>query len=403
MKKIKIFDTTLRDGEQAPGYSMSKEDKIRIAKKLDEMGVDVIEAGFAASNANDFFAIQEMAKVVKNATICSLARCNTRDIDIAYEAIKDAPHKRIHTFIGTSPTHMEYKLKKTEDEIIDIVDRMVKYAKSKVDDVEFSLEDATRTDKDFACRVIDTAIASGATTINIPDTVGYTTPEEFKEFIEYLREHSRLDEADISVHCHNDLGLATANSLSAISAGANQIECTINGIGERAGNTALEEVVANIDTRSRYYDAYTDINLGMIYDLSQTVQEVTGQPVQKNKAIVGENAFKHEAGIHQQGVINNKETYEIMDPKKYGIDTDNIVIGIHSGKNAIVAKMESMGYSITAFDVQSILYAVKSYYYQKLEVGDRTSITDEDFANICNTNKHKVKTMPTNPGGHGDR
>lgn len=411
MKKIKIFDTTLRDGEQAPGYSMSKEDKIRIAKKLDEMGVDVIEAGFAASNANDFYAIQEMSKVVKNATICSLARCNTRDIDIAYEAIKDAPHKRIHTFIGTSPTHMEYKLKKTEDEIIDIVDRMVKYARSKVDDVEFSLEDATRTDRDFACRVIDTAIASGATTINIPDTVGYTSPEEFKEYITYLREHSRLDEVDISVHCHNDLGLATANSLSAINAGANQIECTINGIGERAGNTALEEVVANIDTRSKYYDAYTDIDLSMIYDLSQTVQKVTGQPVQKNKAIVGDNAFKHEAGIHQQGVINNKETYEIMDPKKYGIDTDNIVIGIHSGKNAIVAKMESMGYTITAFDVQSILYAVKSYYYQKLEAGDRSNITDEDFVGICQANKHKVKTLnknatPTNPSApdpHGDR
>lgn len=407
MRKIKIFDTTLRDGEQAPGYSMSKSDKIRIAKKLNDMRVDVIEAGFAASNANDFYAIQEMAKIVDYSTLCSLARCNKRDIAIANEAIKDAKKKRIHTFIGTSPTHMADKLKMSEEEVISKVKECVTFARSLVDDVEFSLEDATRTDKDFACRVIDTAIESGATTINIPDTVGYTSPTEFSEFIKYLREHSRIDEADISVHCHNDLGMATANSMSAVLSGANQIECTINGIGERAGNTALEEVVANIDTRSNYYDAYTDIKLSSIYDLSQTVQEATGQVVQKNKAIVGDNAFKHEAGIHQQGVINNKATYEIMDPRRFGIDTDNMVIGIHSGKNAIISKMESLGYNIDDFDVNAIVFGIKSYYYHKLEEKDRSVITDEDFVSICSSNRikgqvkelKKTTSFPSNPGG----
>ena len=261
MRKIKIFDTTLRDGEQSPGCSMRIEEKIEIAKMLDEMGVDTIEAGFASSNQRDLNAIKEIAKVVKNAEVVSLARCNKSDIDAAYEAIKDAKKKKIHTFIATSDIHMKYKLNKTREEIIDIVKECVSYAKSKCENIEFSLEDATRSDKDFACKVIDTAVEAGATIINIPDTVGYATPFEFVEFINYLRSNSRLSEVEISVHCHNDLGMATANSLASLKCQVNQIECTVNGIGERAGNTSLEEVVAAIKTRKDIYDCYTDIDI----------------------------------------------------------------------------------------------------------------------------------------------
>ncbi len=392
MKKIKIFDTTLRDGEQAPGYSMTDIDKIKLAKKLNDMKVDIIEAGFAASNHNDFMAIKNMALVVDYSTLCSLARCNEKDIYKAYEAIKDAKNKRIHTFIGTSPTHMKYKLKMTKSEILDTVWKNVNYAKKLVDDVEFSLEDATRTDKDFACSVINTAIEAGATTINIPDTVGYVMPDEFRNFIKYLKQNSNLFKVDVSVHCHNDLGLATANSLAAILEGVNQIECTVNGIGERAGNTSLEEVVANIDTRYDYYNAYTDIVLKNIYDISKTVCQVTNQNIQKNKAIVGDNAFKHEAGIHQQGVINDKSTYEIMNPSKYGINTNNIVIGIHSGRNAIIEKIKNFNYNPDNYDINSILDDIKNYYEVKLKYNnDKNEISDNEFISIINNHKYKTK------------
>ena len=383
MKKIKIFDTTLRDGEQSPGCSMTINDKIEIAKKLDEMGVDVIEAGFAASNNKDFEAIKAIAKVVKNATVVSLARCNKADIDKAYESIKAAAHPKIHTFIATSDIHMEYKLHMNKEEVIEKVKECVSYAKTKCEEIEFSLEDATRTNKDFACKVIDTAVNCGATTINIPDTVGYTTPEEFVEFIEYLKKNSKLKDVEISVHCHNDLGLATANSLTAIKCGATQIECTVNGIGERAGNTAMEEVVACIKTRKDIFDAYTDIDTKKIKKISDMVINATGSIVQNNKAIVGANAFRHEAGIHQAGVINNTETYEVMNKEDYGIEEDSIVIGIHSGKAAIIDKIKKIGKNPIKYNIDEIMKDIKEFFeYNK-------DLSNEDFIKIINSNKLK--------------
>jgi len=382
MKKIKIFDTTLRDGEQSPGCSMTVAQKVKIAKKLDEMGVDIIEAGFAASNKRDYEAIIQIAKEVKNATVVSLARCNKNDIDKAYEAIKYAKHPKIHTFIATSDIHLINKLKMSKEEVIKQVKECVSYAKEKCNEIEFSLEDATRSDKDFACQVIDMAIASGATTINIPDTVGYITPYEFKELIDYLKKHSRLADVEISVHCHNDLGLATANSLAAIKCGVTQIECTVNGIGERAGNTAMEEVIAAIKTRKDYFSAYTNIKTKEIKSVSKLVEEITGSIVQNNKAVVGKNAFKHEAGIHQAGVINNSLTYEVMDPKDYGIYEDNIVIGIHSGKNAIIDKIKKLGKNVTSYDVDSIILEIKQYFE------NNQNFSEQDFINIIS--KHKI-------------
>ena len=378
MRKIKIFDTTLRDGEQSPGCSMTVEQKIEIAKMLDEMGVDVIEAGFASSNNRDLNAIKEIAKIVKNSEVVSLARCNKKDIDYAYEAIKEAKRKKIHTFIATSDIHMKYKLNKTREEVLNIVKECVSYAKSKCNNIEFSLEDATRTDKDFACKVIDIAIESGATVINIPDTVGYTTPFEFVEFIMYLKNNSRLNEVEISVHCHNDLGMATANSLASLNCGVSQIECTINGIGERAGNTALEEVVAAIKTRKDIFGCYTGIDTTKIKKISDKVVEITGSIIQNNKAIVGINAFKHEAGIHQAGVIKNTNTYEVMDPKDYGIYTNNIVIGIHSGKAAIIDKIKKMNLNPEDYDINKIVFNVKKYFETN------SVMVDKDFLKIIN-------------------
>ena len=378
MRKIKIFDTTLRDGEQSPGCSMTVEQKIEIAKMLDEMGVDVIEAGFASSNNRDLNAIKEIAKIVKNSEVVSLARCNKKDIDYAYEAIKEAKRKKIHTFIATSDIHMKYKLNKTREEVLNIVKECVSYAKSKCNNIEFSLEDATRTDKVFACKVIDIAIESGATVINIPDTVGYTTPFEFVEFIMYLKNNSRLNEVEISVHCHNDLGMATANSLASLNCGVSQIECTINGIGERAGNTALEEVVAAIKTRKDIFGCYTGIDTTKIKKISDKVVEITGSIIQNNKAIVGINAFKHEAGIHQAGVIKNTNTYEVMDPKDYGIYTNNIVIGIHSGKAAIIDKIKKMNLNPEDYDINKIVFNVKKYFETN------SVMVDKDFLKIIN-------------------
>lgn len=391
MNKIKIFDTTLRDGEQSPGCSMNKIDKIYIAKKLDDMGVDVIEAGFAASNEKDFEAIEEISKVAKRATIVSLARCKKEDIDKAYDSIKKAVNPRIHLFIATSDIHIKYKLKSTKEEVIEKVKESVNYAKKKVNEIEFSLEDATRTDRDFACKVIDTAIKYGVTTINIPDTVGYTTPDEFCEFINYLKNNSRLNEVEISVHCHNDLGLATANSLSAIKCGINQIECTINGIGERAGNAALEEIVAAIKTKKDFYKVYTDIDTKQIKNVSDMVVEATGSIIQSNKAIVGTNAFKHEAGIHQAGVLNNPKTYEIMKKEDYGIEEDNIIIGIHSGRAAIINKIEKTGNNPIKYNIDKIIKNIKEYFKYNKEM------TDDEFIKIIEINKYKNLTNKKTP------
>lgn len=386
MRTIKIFDTTLRDGEQSPGCSMSVKEKIMVAKKLDELNVDVMEAGFAASSKSDFEAIKEISKIVNNASVASLARLNKRDIDMAWEAIKDAKKPRIHVFIGTSDTHVYDKLGKTKDEVLKMVKECVSYAKEKCYDIEFSLEDATRTDRVYACKVIDEAIKAGATTINIPDTVGYTSPDEFRAFISYLRENSNLNKVNISVHCHNDLGLATANSMSAILAGVTQVECTINGIGERAGNTALEEVVANLDTKKKYYNAKTNINTKMIYEASLLVSSITGSYVQHNKPIVGANAFKHEAGIHQAGVLKNKKTYEIMDPKRYGIYVDSMVIGVHSGKHVIIDKMKKLGFDSDNYDVERITFDIKEFFKTS------KTIEDSDIISIINNNKTKKNT-----------
>ena len=386
MRTIKIFDTTLRDGEQSPGCSMSTQEKVMVAKKLDELNVDVMEAGFAASSKSDFESIKEISKVVNNASVASLARLNKRDIDMAWEAIKEAKKPRIHVFIGTSDTHVYDKLGKTKEEVLEMVKEFVSYAKEKCYDIEFSLEDATRTDKVYACKVIDEAIKAGATTINIPDTVGYTSPDEFRVFISYLKENSNLNKVNISVHCHNDLGLATANSMSAILAGVTQVECTINGIGERAGNTALEEVVANLDTKKEYYNAKTNINTKMIYEASLLVSSITGSYVQRNKPIVGANAFKHEAGIHQAGVLKNKKTYEIMDPKRYGIYVDNMVIGVHSGKHVIIDKMKKLGFDPDNYDVESITFDIKEFFKTS------KTIEDSDIISIINNNKIKKNT-----------
>lgn len=384
MEDVIIFDTTLRDGEQSPGCSMSLEDKIKIAKMLDEAKVDVIEAGFAASNEKDFKAIKEISKVCTYSTVTSLARCNKRDIDLAYEAIKNAKKKRIHVFIATSDIHLRDKLKMSRDQVISKIREMVSYAKSKCDDIEFSLEDATRTDFVFACRAINTAIDAGATTINIPDTVGVMMPFEFAEFIMELKNYSRLGDVCISVHCHNDLGMATANSISAIKCGARQVECTINGIGERAGNTALEEVVATLDTRRKLFQVRSFVDTTMISKLSQAVCDATGSVIQNNKAIVGRNAFLHEAGIHQAGVLNNSLTYEIIDPKKYGIFHDNIVLGIHSGKNAIIDKMRKLGFNPDGYLIDDIVFSIKEYFQYNKE------ISDEIFRSIILEHKCKI-------------
>ncbi len=371
MKQIKIFDTTLRDGEQSPGCSMNLKEKIEMGKQLERLNVDIIEAGFAASSPGDFNSVKTLAETLKNCTVTSLARALPGDIDKAYEAVKGAVSPRIHTFIATSPIHMEYKLLMTPDQVIESAESMVKYAKKYISDIEFSAEDATRSDVDFLAKIFDRVIKAGATTINIPDTVGYTTPDEYFEFLTAIREKCpALDNVDISVHCHNDLGLAVANSLAAIRAGATQIECTVNGIGERAGNASLEEVVMALKTRRDRYDCDSRIVTQEIMRSSKLLARITGVKVQPNKAIVGENAFAHEAGIHQDGVLKNKETYEIMTPESIGITEKNLVLGKHSGKHALMARIKELGYDITAEELELAFMKFKEIADKKKEVHD---------------------------------
>lgn len=339
-----IFDTTLRDGEQSPGASMTKEEKIRIAKQLEKLQVDVIEAGFPAASEGDFEAVQAVASVVKESTICGLARAVENDIARAGAAIKPANSGRIHTFIATSPIHMEKKLRMTPDEVVERAVWAVKRARDFTDNVEFSPEDAGRSDLDFLCRVIEAAIDAGATTINIPDTVGYNMPHQFGQLIHNLLEKiPNSDKAIFSAHCHNDLGMAAANSLAAVRNGARQIECTINGLGERAGNTALEEVVMAVKTRQDIFDVDTRINTKEIAAASRLVSNITGFAVQPNKAIVGANAFAHESGIHQDGVLKHRETYEIMRAEDVGYSTNKMVLGKHSGRNAFKTRLQELG------------------------------------------------------------
>ncbi len=345
--KIIIFDTTLRDGEQSPGATMNIEEKVLIAEVLDNMGVDVIEAGFAAASEGDLQAIQAVAKQVKKASVCSLARAIHSDIDAAAEAVKGAVNPRIHTFLATSPLHMEHKLRMSPDEVIAAIRDSVSYAKKFVDDVDWSPEDATRSEHDFLCKAIETAIDAGATTINIPDTVGYTTPHEFYDLFTMIKNNvSNIDKAVLSVHCHNDLGLAVANSLAAVEAGARQVECTINGIGERAGNASLEELVMTIKTRNDIMPYHVDIDTKQIMRASRLVSNVTGLMVQNNKAIVGANAFSHESGIHQAGMLKNRDTYEIMTPESVGWVKTNLILGKHSGRAAFKDRLKELGFDL---------------------------------------------------------
>ena len=344
-----IFDTTLRDGEQSPGASMTKEEKLRIARQLERMRVDVIEAGFAAASPGDFEAVRAVAEAIKESTVCSLARANAADIERAAEAIRPAKRQRIHTFIATSPIHMEKKLRMTPDEVVAQAVEAVRLARRFTDDVEFSAEDAGRSELDFLCRIFEAVIEAGATTLNVPYTVGYTLPHEYAEKIRRLIERvPNSDKVIWSVHCHNDLGLAVANSLAAVLAGARQVECTINGLGERAGNAALEEIVMAVRTRQDAFPCDTRIDTTQIVPTSKLVSTITGFPVQPNKAIVGANGFAHESGIHQDGVLKHRETYEIMRAEDVGWTTNKIVLGKHSGRRAFRARLEELGIEIAS-------------------------------------------------------
>ncbi|MFC1752875.1 2-isopropylmalate synthase [Thermoproteota archaeon] len=369
---IKIFDTTLRDGEQSPGCSMNKEEKLEIAYQLERLGVDVIEAGFAISSKGDFDSIELIAKHLKKSIVCSLSRAVKADIEAAGRAIEKAKYKRIHTFIATSPIHMEYKLKKTPDQVMDIAIESVKYAKTFCKDVQFSCEDAGRSDKAYLVRILEAVIKAGATVLNIPDTVGYLMPAEFGELIAFLKENvSGINNVDIAVHCHNDLGLATANSLSGVVNGANQIECTINGIGERAGNAALEEVVMAIKTRADYFNCETAINTKEIMKTSRLVSHITGASVQANKAIVGANAFAHESGIHQDGILKQKRTYEIMDAEMIGLTENKMVLGKHSGRHAFADRLKDLGFDLPKDDLNKAFDRFKRLADKKKEVSDK--------------------------------
>jgi len=354
---IQIFDTTLRDGEQSPGAAMTHEEKLQIAELLDEMGVDVIEAGFPVSSAGDFKAVQEIAKLVKRASVCGLSRAGFKDIDRAGEALKGAHRPRIHTFISTSPVHMKHKLNMGENAVLEAVGASVTRARNFTSEVEWSAEDATRTVPDFLCKCVEVAIHSGAIVINVPDTVGYSTPQEYFEIIEMLR--NRVPNADkviFSTHCHNDLGLAVANSLAGVLAGARQVECTINGIGERAGNAALEEVVMAMKVRHDQLPYHTGIHTEHLYACSQLLSSIITFGPQPNKAIVGDNAFAHEAGIHQDGYLKERTTYEIIDPKTVGVPASKLVLGKHSGRHALKERCHDLGFDLTKEELD-VVYA----------------------------------------------
>jgi len=343
--RVTVFDTTLRDGEQSPGCSMNHQEKLRLAHQLDRLGVDVIEAGFPIASDGDFEGVKAIAAVVRRPVIAGLARACRPDIERAWEALRDAARPRIHVFLATSDIHLQYKLRITRDQCVTQARDAVRLAKSLCDDVEFSPEDATRTDPDFLCRVLDAVVEAGATTLNIPDTVGYTVPSEFGELITTIRKRVKgIEKVTISAHCHNDLGMAVANALAAVTAGARQVECTINGIGERAGNASLEEIVMALRTRPDQYPYETGVASEQIFAASQMLSEITGVAVQPNKAIIGRNAFAHEAGIHQDGMLKNPLTYEIMTPKSVGVPDSKLVLGKHSGRHALGMRCEQLGY-----------------------------------------------------------
>ena len=385
--KVHIFDTTLRDGEQVPGCKLDTQQKLVIAERLDDLGVDVIEAGFPISSPGDFSSVHQIAKLVKNATVCGLTRSVRKDIEVAAEAIKAAKRPRIHTGIGTSDSHITHKFKSNREDILERAVAAVKYAKSFVEDVEFYAEDAGRTDNDYLARVCEAVIKAGATVLNIPDTTGYCLPEEYGAKMKYLKENvTGIDKAILSCHCHNDLGLATANSIAGVINGARQIECTINGVGERAGNTSLEEVVM-IMRQHPYLNLDTNINSKLLFDTSQMVSQKMGMPVQPNKAIVGTNAFAHSSGIHQDGVIKNRETYEIIDPEDVGVSESSIVLTARSGRAALAYRAKNVGYELTKLQLDAV-------YQNFLKFADRKKeIVDEDIHEIIETSAVDVKSL----------
>ena len=369
--KIFIFDTTLRDGEQSPGASMNMQEKFRLAQQLVQLNVDVIEAGFPVASSGDFECVKNIADNIKNVQVAGLARCSKKDIDRAWEALKNGENPRIHTFLATSDIHMHHKLKMDRDQVLELAIESVKYAARFTSNIEFSAEDASRSDLDFVCRVFEAAIKAGATTLNFPDTTGYALPDEFGAKIAYLVENiENIHKAVLSVHCHNDLGLAVANSLAAINNGARQVECTINGLGERAGNTAMEEVVMAIRTRADVLQVHTDIVTEHIHPSSRLVSTVTGMPVQPNKAIVGANAFAHESGIHQDGVLKERTTYEIMNPSDIGLTKGNLVLGKHSGRHALKDRIEVLGYTLSSEELDRVFARFKNLADVRKEIFD---------------------------------
>jgi 2-isopropylmalate synthase len=396
--KLIILDTTLRDGEQTPGVNLNLTEKLDIARQLELLGVDVIEAGMAASNKADSDSIAAIAKVIKKCAVASLARAREADIDAAYNALKDAVKPRIHIVLSTSSIHIQYKLRMTEDEVLERATASVRYAKALCDDIQFSCEDATRSDRDYLCKILRAVIDAGATTVNIADTVGYTTPQEMYELIRYIKENvENIDKADIAVHCHNDLGMAVANTLAGIRAGATQAECTVNGIGERAGNASLEEVVMAVHTRKDIYNVKMNIKTKELMRTSKLVYAILGQKPSLNKPIVGANAFLHESGIHQHGVLLNRSTYEIMTPESIGINPQRMVLGKHSGKHAFEDRLKELGYNLDNDEIDSAFHKFK-------EISDKkSSVTDGDIEAII-TNKelkgsvYKLEGFTVNTG-----
>lgn len=386
--RIYFFDTTLRDGEQTPGVSLQTPEKLEIAQALARMGIDTIEAGFPAASPGDFAAVESIARQVKGCTICGLARANKGDIQKAAEALKDAGRSRLHMFIATSDIHLEYKLKKTREEAIAIIKDCMAFAAGKFDEIEFSAEDGSRTDMDYLCQVFETAIEGGATIINVPDTVGYMMPEEFAGKIRYIKNHvPNIDKAIISVHCHDDLGMAAANTLAALQAGARQVECTVNGLGERAGNVGIEEVAMALKTRADIFGFQVNLDTKQFTRTSKLISKLTGVAVPPNKAVIGANAFAHESGIHQHGMLNNRETYEIMTPESVGAEKTNIVLGKHSGRHAFEDHLEKLGFQISDEDKLNQLFA------KFKELADRKKqIYDEDLVALVmdNLDRHKA-------------
>jgi 2-isopropylmalate synthase len=377
MDSVRIFDTTLRDGEQSPGFSMNREEKLRLAAQLEELGVDVIEAGFPIASAGDLDAVREVARQTQRARVAGLARAAQADIDAVLRALEPARYPRVHVFLATSDLHLEHKLRITREQALDRVGRMVRYACERCSEVEFSAEDASRSDPTFLGDVAVAAADAGAAVINLPDTVGYTTPEEYGAMFRHIRQRLGSREVVLSAHCHNDLGLAVANSLAAVSAGARQVECTINGIGERAGNASLEEIVVALAVRGDRYGVGTGISLDKVYRTSRLLSEITGVSVPPNKAVVGANAFAHEAGVHQDGILKNPLTYEIISPETLGISARRLVIGKHSGRNALRARLEELGCPLSG-------EMLETAYRLVIELADRSKdVTDRDMLRIA--------------------